>query len=325
MASNLGALLPKYEGTLLGVAVGDALGAPFEAEARAPGDAIDRFLAEPVWWRYTDDTRMTIDLGTSLVRVGHFDAADTASRFAVGYWEEPWRGYGAGTIKVLRAIRSGAAWNQPAASLHQGRGSFGNGAAMRVAPLALFAFPDLDLIADLARKSARITHTHELGVEGAVLQATAIGWLLGRGSNDRLEPSRMLTDLAALQRSTNLGERLGRVETLLPHAAIADVITSLGNGFDALGSVPTAIWAFLRHPDSFRDLVRTAIALGGDTDTIASMAGALAGAYCGVTAIPTDWCQRVEGAVSLKRLASELHSLNVRTQSGSTARVAYRT
>jgi poly(ADP-ribose) glycohydrolase ARH3 len=73
--------------------------------------------------------------------------------------------------------------------------------------------------------------------------------------------------------------------------------------------VPGALCAFLRHPDSFSSAVLFAINLGGDTDTVASMTGALSGAHLGESAIPVQWREGVEGSVSLRHLADELLGL----------------
>ena len=84
------------------------------------------------------------------------------------------------------------------------------------------------------------------------------------------------------------------------------VISNLGNAIEAFESVPTAIYAFLRHRESFRDVVTYAISLGGDADTIGSMAGAIVGAYHGIQGIPEEWCSIVEGVDQMRELASAL-------------------
>lgn len=90
----------------------------------------------------------------------------------------------------------------------------------------------------------------------------------------------------------------------------ATVVQVLGNGIEAHRSVPTALHAFLRHRDSFADAVLFAFSLGGDADTIASMTGALAGAFLGASAIPETWVNGVEGRDELLDLADQLLSLS---------------
>ena len=80
----------------------------------------------------------------------------------------------------------------------------------------------------------------------------------------------------------------------------------LGNGIEAFNSVPTAIYSFLAHPDSFVQAILHAIGLGGDTDTIAAMVGAISGAYLGFESIPSSWRNKLENRLYIEELAQEL-------------------
>lgn len=84
------------------------------------------------------------------------------------------------------------------------------------------------------------------------------------------------------------------------------MVASLGNGIEAFNSVPTAVYCFLRHPYSFEEAVVEAVSLGGDTDTIASMAGAISGAWLGVEAIPEEWEGKLENRDYIESLAFKL-------------------
>ncbi len=299
----------RFCGAMLGVAVGDALGARFEGVGSVDPDELAKFASDPDLLRYTDDTHMTLGLAWSLIEKQGFDAAHTAEGFARNFEQEPWRGYGGGPPHVFGLMRQGVPWDQAAGSLFGGTGSYGNGAAMRVAPVALFAFRDLDRVARLAQQSAVLTHTHERGVDGAVLQACAIALLLEAEPGQPLHPPSLLRELARRVQTKLFREILESMESLPADLPPPEAALRLGNGIEAFRSVPTALYAFLRHPDSFAGAVLYAIRLGGDTDTIASMAGALAGAYLGEEAIPTGWRERVEDAAELRRLARALFSL----------------
>lgn len=308
----------KFRGALLGVAVGDALGAPFEgmpsvsqillAKRTAPASLQN----EHSFWRYTDDTHMTLGVAESLLAKQSFDGAHMAETFARNYEEEPWRGYGAGPPQVFNLLRKGVPWNQASRMLFAGAGSYGNGAAMRVTPIALVYYQSADEMIEVARQSARITHTHEMGVEGAVLQAVAIALLLGQASGARISGTVFAERLAARVSAPLYVQQLKLVQELLPDAAPTDVVSKLGNGIEAFQAVPAAIYAFLRHPLSFSEAVCYAISLGGDTDTIASMTGALSGAYLGDSAIPISWRENVEGSARLCALADDLLELALR-------------
>jgi poly(ADP-ribose) glycohydrolase ARH3 len=299
-------LRAKFRGSLLGVAVGDALGAPFEGAWAVQRRDLQRLEGESGPLIYTDDTHMTLGVAESLVERRGFDGAHMAAVFARNFAAEPWRGYGAGPPQVFRLIEGGVPWDQAGRALFGGSGSFGNGAAMRVAPAALLAFRDLEQVAWLARQTAVITHSHELGLEGAVLQASAIALLLQHPPDIPLDGRVFLDELRAQMRAHLYLQKLEHIQALLPDSPRGEVIAQLGNGIEAYEAVPAALYAFLRQAGSFSEVVAYAISLGGDTDTIASMAGALAGAHLGERAIPAAWREQVEGAARLRELADAL-------------------
>lgn len=288
----------RYRGTMLGTAVGDALGAPMEGAPRVPPSYLDSLDTDPPR-TYTDDAAMALGIARSLVECGDFDGEHMANRLADMYADEPWRGYGAGPPQVFRNLRSGMAWDAAAAGMFGGSGSFGNGAAMRVAPIALFAHPDTDRVAHLAHLSALITHTHPEGIDGAVAQAVAVDRILA-GESDTASLVEMVTRHVTTE---VFRRRLSEVPGVV--AGEADLAHTLGNGIAARDSVPTALACFLSEPDSFRDVVRRAVGAGGDTDTLAAMAGALAGARVGLSGIPENW-RSVEHADRFIWVADEL-------------------
>ena len=307
----------KFRGALVGAAVGDALGARFEGAKSVKWSDLESLEQETGPLRYTDDTHMTLGMAHSLVEQRGFDGAHMAALFARNFVGEPWRGYGAGPPQVFQLLRQGVPWDQASRALFGGRGSFGNGAAMRVAPAALLAFHSMERVVSLVCQTAIITHAHELGIEGAVLQACSIALALRQDPTGNIDRDAFLDALQTHVHSPVFQQKLQRTKELL---ALGDgsgreaVISRLGNGIEAFESVPTAIYAFLRRPESFEEVVTYAISLGGDTDTIACMAGAVAGAYLGLEAIPMVWRKKVEGAARLKELADSLLFLAQRTR-----------
>jgi poly(ADP-ribose) glycohydrolase ARH3 len=304
-----GGLQDCFRGALLGAAIGDALGAPFEGAPTVSLDKLERLLERPGPLRYTDDTHMTLGMAESLVACGGFDGPHMAETFARNFEAEPWRGYGAGPPQVFRLIRQGVEWDQAGRALFNGAGSFGNGAAMRVAPAALAYFYDTEEVVRVARQSALITHAHELGVEGAVLQALAVAFLVQMSTSTPLDSSAFVDFLLTRISSPALVYRLIYIKTMRPGMTREEDVQALGNGIAAYEAVPAAICAFLHHPNSFSQAVTYAISLGGDTDTIASMTGALAGARLGAGAIPHQWREGIEGSVRLVELADALLAL----------------
>lgn len=299
----------RYRGALVGTAVGDALGAPVEGRhtTRTYVASLDRETPELT---YTDDTAMTIGVAESLLEAGGFDGHHLALNFARHYAAEPWRGYGASPPEVFGKLERGVPWNEAAASLFGGSGSFGNGAAMRVAPVALFAHPDTHTVASLARQTAIITHTHPEGIDGAVSQAVAVDRVLARRPTTPLDPTALIQEIQSCLTTAIFRDKLSYLAASVGHRSSQDLAQVLGSGVSAHSSVPTALACFLIHAHSFPDAIRAAISLGGDTDTIAAMTGALSGAYLGLGAIPPAW-RRAEGHDRLIGLADRLYAHHI--------------
>jgi poly(ADP-ribose) glycohydrolase ARH3 len=170
-------LRDRAVGALVGTAVGDALGAPFEGAGRVDAAELRRVLDGDQAMQVTDDAVMTAGLARSLLACGGFDGEHLARTFAADHDAEPWRGYGAGPPRIFRMLRDGADWADAPRQLYGGEGSLGNGGTMRVAPAALAAHPDpeLERTADLARLSASVTHAHPIGQDGAALAGARDG------------------------------------------------------------------------------------------------------------------------------------------------------
>jgi poly(ADP-ribose) glycohydrolase ARH3 len=301
----------KARGALLGAALGDALGAPYEGlpAGTARADDIDPGPSRGSPLRYTDDTAMTLALAESLVAVGDLDEDHLAATFARHWRAEPWRGYGRGTFALLGALDAGGSWRVEAPRQFGGQGSWGNGAAMRVAPVAVLAGGDPGRAAGLAARSARVTHAHPLGVEGAALQAGAVALALRTPPDEPLDRPVVLGSLLATIGEEAFAEQLRRVEALPADSPPDEVAQRIGCGIDALSSVPAALSVALLVSGSFAGAVSFAIALGGDTDTIASMAGAIVGAHLGAEAIPQGWVRRLEGRDRIVGLADAVAAL----------------
>ncbi len=290
----------RFRGLMLGTAVGDALGRPIEGLQQVSPSYIEEIVSGPRSMIYTDDTAMTIWLAESLLAAGGFDGADMSMRFAEGYQREPFRGFGANVVDVFSRVLRGFNWKETARSQFGGTGSYGNGAAMRVAPVALWKFPDIDETVRLARQTAEVTHTHPVGVEGAVIQATAAGHAL----RDDFDRDVLLGALRGLVKSQIFRSKLEVLPRAIESSDDDYARLHLGNGVSAGNSVVTALYCFLAS-EGFKETVIRAVRIGGDTDTIAAMAGALAGARYGATAIPEVWTG-VEGGERLVELADQM-------------------
>jgi poly(ADP-ribose) glycohydrolase ARH3 len=243
---------------------------------------------------YTDDTEMTIGVAESLLRRRGMDGMNMAATFANGYGED--RGYSLSTLRLLQRIKQGEAWDQIAPSLFEGGGSYGNGSAMRVAPVGLLYHNDPERLDAVAREQARITHSHELGQEGAALAAHAVAMAV-RLSGKSFSPRGFLEALMGhigVHGRPFRAKLMAGTALLEKRATPEQVAAELGNDATSIGSVPTAIYSFAANMHSLEKAIVYAVNLRGDTDTIAAMTGAIAGAYHGEKAIPARWLDVLE-------------------------------
>ncbi len=277
--------IDRARGALLGTFVGDALGMPFEG--RPPSELpqrVDMQAARLGRGTYTDDTQMMIALAESLLEHGGVVIPALGRAFADAH--DPRRGYGSGTTEVLRLVRAGFDPCEAARSAFGGKGSLGNGAAMRVAPVAVRYANDDAALAAAARESASVTHAHAIAIDAAVAQAQAIAAAL-KGE----PPLAAALDAAS---TPELKHRLARAVQLLDACPEpAELSAALGNRPTANESVPAAIYAAAAH-ESIEGAITFAVRCGGDTDTIAAMAGAIAAARTGASNIPTRWLDALE-------------------------------
>jgi ADP-ribosylglycohydrolase len=281
--------------SLDGLSVGDAFGERFFGE---PEHAMSRILSRqvpPAPWPYTDDTEMAISVVEVLEELGAIDqdllAARFASRMQMG------RGYGQGTHEILCGIRAGRDWRTLTHAGFRGMGSFGNGAAMRVAPLgAYFAGEPLHVVQEQARLSAEVTHVHAEGIAGAVAiaVATALAWR-ERGSPGALGPGW----LEAVRDAVPHGYTRDAIDDALglpPQATVVEAARSLGNGTDvtAPDTVPLCLWVAAVRSDDFSEALWDTVSALGDRDTTCAIVAGIVAVKAGRTGIPMAWLQARE-------------------------------
>ena len=206
-------------------------------------------------------------------------------------------------------IENGESWDKASAHIFPG-GSFGNGAAMRVAPMGLFFRDNYAELIEAVYHASRITHAHVLGIEGAILQAMAVALAVNVNPTEFLQKQSFISQLLSFTLQREFYDKISKFDELLENPNDKqNVIAQLGHGVEAFNSVPAAIFAFLANCQSFASTVAYAVSLGGDTDTIASMAGAISGAYLGVNAIPIGWHRALENREYMVSLARKLWKL----------------
>ncbi len=294
----------RFLGSILGSVIGDSWGASYEGRYY-PVDVEDFQL---VGGNYTDDSEMMKGvLESLLVNNGEFNGLHMAKTFVENY--DYRRGYGSGATSVLMQIKDGLPWDRPAKEAFYGAGSFGNGAAMRICPVGLLYHKNLARLETVVDQVSVITHTHPLGREGALLQAYAVALAVQEDPRS-FEPVDFVKKLQNLQLSRVYHQKLERIETYLSTAPpINRIISQLGVNITAPESVPIAIYNFLNNSSNFYEVLHSSIKCGGDTDTIACMAGALCGAFLGIESIPKNWIDILEDVDIFQQKANDLFEL----------------
>lgn len=239
---------------------------------------------------------------------GAIDEDRLARDFAEEWQAEPDRGYGAGPPRIFRAVLAGEDWAGVARSVFGEIGSWGNGGAMRVAPVALLPHPVTERVR-LARRQAAVTHAQPFAQDGAALQCAAIAQA-AISAGERLDAEDFCAALSEHVNTQDFHEALGGIQDVArPGASPHEIVSRLGADITALKSVPTAIALFLSNPDHLETALVSAVLAGGDTDTIASMTGAIAGARLGQAGLPSRLISRLENAADIVVLADDLASL----------------
>jgi ADP-ribosyl-[dinitrogen reductase] hydrolase len=291
----------RATGAVLGSAVGDALGAPFEF---GPAGAYRRAFPEPVLggigemtgggvWapaEFTDDTAMAIVQAESLLAHGGLDEADLFAAFRS--WAAGSKDVGTQTRAVLSNGEGLVARAAAEAHFAAGHRAAGNGALMRIVPTAVLCTGlDVDTTIELARATSAVTHGDPAAGWGAAIAAVMVrAGVLGE------DPWAALDDVVAA-----LPEDQSRFATMLrpgwqPADGAPDHDGRLSNG-SVWQCLAEAVWA-VRHHGTFAEAVVAAIDLGDDTDTVAAVAGGIAGAIHGVAAIPSRWTTYLHGTIA---------------------------
>jgi len=283
----------RVVGTILGGAIGDGWGSPFE------GSVPRGLVAVPDELVVSDDTQLTIATCEAIIECGRVDPERIAARFVLWFRAGRLRGLGASTLKALRDLDSGAHW---ALSGAKGEPAAGNGAAMRAAPLAFPVDPRDEAQRRTLRDVCRITHHHDEAYVGAL--AVALATRLAGSPGYVL--ANLLVDVAGFLPDSQVRDRIVRFASFGDDVSPFRIADSWGSSGFVAESVPLAIFAareIQRLP--FTDVVQRAIEAGGDTDTIGSIAGQIAGAAVGFSGLPIALVARLRDRVEIETTAEQ--------------------
>lgn len=309
--------MDRFRGCMLGLAVGDALGMPVEGLTREEirgrlGEVREMVAPTPDHFhcglapgQYTDDTEQTLLLAETIIESGFFDVERFTSKLAD--WGRAWtadpslnRGVGWTSMTAIQDLLRDRPWQEA------GLPTPTCGSAMRTAPIGLVYHCNLDLVARYADQQSLPTHSSTAARAGSVAVAVGVALsILG------FSPVRVLEMAAAFSEriDRDFARRLSIVEELLdldPPEALAETGTSPM----VTETVPAAFYCHLKFEPE--DALTAAASSGGDTDSIASIAGALGGAYRGTDWIPNRWLSCLEERKRIEEAASDLADVAAR-------------
>jgi ADP-ribosylglycohydrolase len=275
--------------SLEGLSVGDAFGERFFVHPDvAEGLIRSRAVPSPPWG-YTDDTQMALSVVETLRRHGGIEPDHLARGFAERY--EGSRGYGPAMHGLLARIREGEPWHEAAPSLFGGQGTFGNGAAMRVAPVGAFFADDLLAAVEHARCSAVVTHAHPEAVAGAIAVAVAAAWAWRLRGAETPGCAAFLDLVRPHIPDSVVAEKVRHARDLDPDASVALAVAALGNGegVSAQDTVPFALWCAGHRLGDFEEAMWLTVSGLGDRDTTCAIVGGIVACSTGEGAIPAEW------------------------------------
>ncbi|MEO8635188.1 MAG: ADP-ribosylglycohydrolase family protein [Gemmatimonadales bacterium] len=305
-------LIDQYAGCLLGLALGDALGAVVEAQppadARRYVDTVLRPRLLPVrgpgshrFGQVTDDTQLARELLLSISSTGEFRPAVFAERLLQIVVSGRLVEGGHAPIAAARQLALGVPWFDAGIPAPYA----GNGAAMRAGPLGLLFGSDPHHLAQVVSDQARVTHQDPRSAAGALAIAGAVA-IAAR--DEPINRAEFLVELSRWVEPIDAGTATAIWDLTtwahLPPDEAAGFIADHGlepeavHGWHGVSSYVTSsvcwsLYAVLQSPDDWWDAVCTAISIGGDTDTMAAMTGSILGARCGRRALPDEYLRRL--------------------------------
>ncbi|MFI5529637.1 ADP-ribosylglycohydrolase family protein [Kitasatospora sp. NPDC051853] len=278
--------------SLHALALGDAFGDRwFQVSADEAAAELTSRRVRPAPWHWTDDTAMAVVLFRHLTEYGEVEPDALAAAFAAEYTAYPGRKYGPSMHQVLRAIQDGADWRSVTSSMFEGQGSWGNGAAMRVAPLGAWFARDLAEAAEQARRSALVTHFHPEAVAGAVAVAVATALAVRCRGGAAPAPADFLTEVAGHLPESDVRSGL-LVAARLPEGTSvrhASVVLGSGRQISAPDTVPFALWSAARWLDLLPEAIWRTLEGWGDMDTTCAITAGVVAGRTGLGQVPEEW------------------------------------
>lgn len=278
--------LAKAKRSLDGLSVGDAFGELFFQISAY--ETTSSQLPSGIW-HWTDDTHMALSIVEVLEKYGYIDQDFLAQAFTKRFIQEPHRGYAGGAVRLLTQISMGGNWRDLSPKLF-GNGSFGNGSAMRVAPIGGYFFNDLKQAAEQAKLSAVITHAHIEGQAGAM--AVAVSAAIA--ANDSPPTGNdFLKEVLPYIPDSITKERIELAKQISPDDLnTAREKLGTGNEVSSQDTVPFCLWCSAHNLDDFEKALWLTAKGFGDVDTTCAIVGSIVA--LSAIEIPALWLKHRE-------------------------------
>jgi ADP-ribosylglycohydrolase len=292
LSSDHSARVERMLLSLDGLSIGDALGEMFAYRPQRAPEMFGQNDLPAGPWFHTDDTEMAISIAAVLKSHGRIHQDALSKRFMRRFERDPERGYGKMTRVQLRENLAGEPWQVTSSRAFGGRGSMGNGGAMRVGPLGGYFAEDLERVAKEAQASSVVTHVHPEGVAGAVAVAVAaaMAWQL-RNDAPAERANKLFDSVLKSTRESEVRRKILLASQISEDMETEQAAKALGRGdlVTAPDTVPFCAWVAAHHLDNYVGALSTAISVGGDCDTNAAIVGGIVALSVGREGIPAEW------------------------------------
>ena len=321
--------LDKFSGTLLGVAIGDTLGQPFEGWLRekiqSKVNNFQEFVMKnkKLFNTYTDDTQLTIHTARALIEGSGFNI-DIFVKAYVNWLDDPPIGPGYGCLISIKKLKYGIPWKEAASN------SGGNGTAMRISPIGLFYINEPEELKKVAYQSSLITHSHPAAAASAIVVARAISYLASKNPEEGFSIDEFFnTIIDSIANShkpiwnefisilkkvkENVGTPINSGLIKFSQIGVKSpffIEEYFGKAFIhpyAISTVACAIFIFINKLNSFEDCIYELAGAGGDSDTVGAIGGSLAGAYFGMKNIPIELVDLLKNKKLILNISEELY------------------
>ncbi len=293
-------LIERFRGCLLGLAAGDAVGTAVEFKPRGTFEPVTDMTGGGPFGvpagAWTDDTSMALCLATSLLEKNGFDAQDQMERYwrwyQEGYMSSTGRCFDIGTT-TLNALENFHSLGNPFSGSTD-QNSAGNGSIMRLAPVVMLYYPDLEAVLHYSVKSSRTTHATLECLEACqILSGVIYRAFQGKKKQEVLVASDQVLLTSDVLKEISYGDYFEKADSQIQ-----------GTGY-VVQSLEAALWSFWTT-DSFEEAILKAVNLGDDADTTAAVCGQVAGAYYGETGISQHWLEKLVMREEISSLAERL-------------------